>query len=52
MNRGLNLLAARATLGRTALTNALNEAAADGWEVVQMTSWGTQGGLVYLLHRR
>lgn len=52
MNRGLNLLATRATLGRTALTNALNEAAADGWEVVQMTSWGAQGGLVYLLRRR
>ncbi len=52
MNRGLNLLAARATLGRTALSNALNEAAADGWEVVQMTSWGAQGGLAYLLRRR
>ncbi len=51
-NHGINLLATRAALGRTALTNALNEAAADGWEVVQMTSWGAQGGLVYLLRRR
>ncbi len=52
MNRGLNLLATRATLARTTLTNALNTVAADGWEVVQMTSWGAQGGLVYLLRRR
>lgn len=52
MNRGLNLLEARATLARTALIIALNNAAADGWEVVQMTSWGAQGGLVYLLRRR
>lgn len=52
MNRGLNLIEARATLARTALTTALNEAAADGWEVMQMASWGTQGGLVYLLQRR
>ncbi|MGI4835264.1 MAG: hypothetical protein ACRYFK_17555 [Janthinobacterium lividum] len=52
MTRGLNLVATRATLARTALTNALNEAAADGWEVSQMTAWGGQGGLVYLLRRR
>ena len=51
MSRGLNLVEARATLARTALTTALNEAAADGWEVAQMTTWGTQGGLVYLLRR-
>ena len=52
MNRSLNLLATRAALGRMALTKALNETAAGGWEVVQMTSWGTSGGLVYLLRRR
>jgi hypothetical protein len=51
-NRVLNLMAARATLARTTLTQALNNAAADGWEVVQMATWGTQGGLVYLLRRR
>lgn len=52
LNRSLNLLDARAALARTTLTQALNNAAADGWEVVQMTAWGTQGGLVYLLRRR
>jgi hypothetical protein len=52
LNRSLNLVEARANLARTTLTQALNNAAADGWEVVQMTTWGTQGGLVYLLRRR
>jgi hypothetical protein len=51
LNRSLNLLETRAGLARTTLTEALNNAAADGWEVVQMTTWGTQGGLVYLLRR-
>jgi len=52
LNRGLNLLEARASLGRAALAKALNECANDGWEVVQMTSWGSKDGLVYLLRRR
>lgn len=51
-NRAHKLLEARADRGRTALAKALNEAAADGWEVVQMTAVGTTGGLVYLLRRR
>ncbi|NML67256.1 hypothetical protein HHL22_18790 [Hymenobacter sp. RP-2-7] len=51
-DRQLNLVAARATLARNTLTNALNAAAADGWEVVQLTQWGKQDGLVYLLRRR
>ncbi|MCI1188550.1 DUF4177 domain-containing protein [Hymenobacter sp. DH14] len=52
MNRGLQLLEKRARLAREALTKALNEAAADGWEVVQMTATGTSGSLVYLLRKR
>ena len=51
-NRGVAALEARSNLARTALSRALNEVAADGWEVVQMTAYGTQGGLVYLLRRR
>ena len=51
-DRQLNLVAARATLARTTLTNALNTAAADGWEVVQLGRWGEKDGLVYLLRRR
>lgn len=51
-NRSFNLIEARAALARTTLAQALNNTAADGWEVVQMASWGTQGGLVYLLRRR
>lgn len=50
--RLLNLLDARAALARNALTTALNAAAADGWEVAQVASWGSQDGLVYLLRRR
>ncbi len=50
--RGLNLMEARAALGRDALVKALNEAAADGWEVVQMVPSGGPGTLVYLLRRR
>ena len=52
LNRSLKLLVTRADLGRAALTKALNETAADGWEIVQMTSSGAPGGLVYLLQRR
>jgi hypothetical protein len=48
-NLGLNMLEKRADLGKTVLARALNEAAANGWEVVQMTAIGTTGGLVYLL---
>lgn len=51
-DRQLNLVAARATLARTTLTNALNAAAADGWEVVQLARWGDKDGLVYLLRRQ
>jgi len=51
-NRGLRLLETRADLGKAVLTKALNEAAADGWEVVQLTATGTTGGLVYLLRHR
>jgi hypothetical protein len=51
-NRQLNLLAARNTLARTTLTNALNTAAAEGWEVVQLGRWGEKDGLVYLLRRQ
>lgn len=51
-NNVVALLEQRANLARTALSKALNEAAADGWEVVQMTAYGSQGGLVYLLRRR
>jgi hypothetical protein len=48
-NLGLNMLEKRADLGKAVLARALNEAAANGWEVVQMTAIGTTGGLVYLL---
>jgi len=51
-NRHLNLLAARSTLARTTLTTALNTAAAEGWEVVQLARWGEKDGLVYLLRRQ
>jgi len=51
-NRAFHLIEARADLGRAVLTKALNEAAADGWEVVQLAPIGTQDGLVYLLKRR
>ncbi|MDJ0363790.1 hypothetical protein QMK33_01400 [Hymenobacter sp. H14-R3] len=51
-SRSLNLLNARATLAFNTLTNSLNEAAADGWEVVQVAAMGNEGGLVYLLRRR
>ena len=51
-DRGLKMLENRADLGRGVLTKALNEAAADGWEVVQMTTTSTTGGLVYLLRHR
>ena len=51
-NRGLRMLETRADLGKAVLTKALNEAAADGWEVVQMTATGTGGALVYLLRHR
>jgi len=52
LRRGLNLMDARAALGRETLVRALNEAAADGWEVVQMAPSGGPGTLVYLLRRR
>ena len=52
INQGLQLLEKRNRLAREALTKALNEAAADGWEVVQMTASGQPGGLVYLLRKR
>jgi hypothetical protein len=52
LNRGFQMLEARADLGRAVLAKALNEAAADGWEVVQLTTSGTTGGLVYLLRHR
>ena len=48
-NRALNLLETRSDLVKTALTKVLNEAAADGWEVVQLSPYGTKGGLIYLL---
>jgi hypothetical protein len=48
-NRGFRMLEKRADLGKAVLAKALNEAAANGWEVVQMTAVGTTGGLVYLL---
>jgi hypothetical protein len=48
-NRGFRMLEKRADLGKAVLAKALNEAAANGWEVVQMTAVGTAGGLVYLL---
>ena len=51
-NSGLRMLENRADLGKAVLAKALNEAAADGWEVVQFTATGTAGGLVYLLRHR
>lgn len=51
-NHSLQLVETRTDLGRAVLTKALNEAAADGWEVVQLAPTGTQGGLVYVLKRR
>ncbi|MBT9394713.1 hypothetical protein KLP40_16195 [Hymenobacter sp. NST-14] len=33
------------------VTQSLNAAAADGWEVVQMSSFGAEGGVVYLLRK-
>lgn len=51
-NRWFKILETRADLGRAVLAKALNEAAVDGWEVVQMTATGTTGGLVYLLRHR
>jgi hypothetical protein len=48
-NRGFRMLEKRADLGKAVLAKALNEAATNGWEVVQMTAVGTTGGLVYLL---
>lgn len=50
--RSLNLLNARDTLAFSTLTKSLNEAAADGWDVVQVASVGNSSGLVYLLRRR
>ena len=52
INKGFKLLEKRSGLARTALSNALNEAAADGWEVVQMTAYNGAGSLVYLLRKR
>ena len=52
INKGFKLLEKRSGLARTALSNALNEAAADGWEVVQMTAYTGAGSLVYLLKKR
>ncbi len=51
-SRSFKLLSARAALAHNTLTKALNDAAADGWEVVQVASTGNGGGLVYLLRRR
>ena len=51
-NLGMRMLETRAELSRAVLTKALNEAAADGWEVVQVAPTGTSGSLVYLLKRR
>ena len=51
-NKGFKLLEKRSGLARTALSNALNEVAADGWEVVQMTAYSGAGSLVYLLRKR
>jgi len=44
LRRGLNLMETRAALGRNALIQALNEAAADGWEVVQVAPSGVGVG--------
>lgn len=51
-NRLRKLTEMRSDLAKTALTNALNEAAAAGWEVVQLAPSGSPGGLVYLLRHR
>lgn len=51
-DRSIRLTETRAALAHNALTKALNETAADGWEVVQVAASGSQGGLVYLLRRR
>ena len=54
LNRVLRLRQKRLQLSQNALTQALNEAAADGWEVTQMLNYGNndQGVLLYLLRRR
>lgn len=52
LNKGLKLLEKRSGLARATLSKALNDAAADGWEVVQMTAAGGSGSLVYLLRKR
>ena len=52
IDQGLRLQEKRSNLARATLSKALNDVAADGWEVVQMTAYGTQGGLVYLLKKR
>lgn len=51
-NRQLKLLSARGALARAMLLSALNAAAADGREVVQLIFWGGKDGWVYLLRRR
>lgn len=53
-NRRLRLRQQRLQLSQDALTTALNQAAADGWEVVQMLNYGNsdQGVLLYLLKKR
>ena len=48
----IQLMEKRGNLARAALAKALNDAAADGWEVVQMTAYGGPGSLVYLLRKR
>ena len=52
LNKGFKLLEKRGGLARATLSKALNDAAADGWEVVQMTAAGGSGSLVYLLRKR
>jgi len=52
IDKALRLQEKRSNLARAALSKALNALAADGWDVVQMTAYGTQGGLVYLLKKR
>lgn len=52
INKGFRLLEKRSGLARATLSKALNDAAADGWEVVQMTAAGGSGSLVYLLRKR
>ena len=48
----IQLMEKRGNLARAALAKALNDVAADGWEVVQMTAYGGPGSLVYLLRKR